>query len=84
MVRVLEFVNGNADRNADKEHTRLATPRTPRTLPLRILGEIATFRGSRETAAHFGKFPTGKAFGAIFLRAIFFRQPLNSLRLLTV
>ena len=36
--------------------------------------EIATFRGSRETAiqfSFFGKFRTG--------RAIFFRQPLNSL-----
>ena len=32
MVRVLEFVSGNADRNADKEHTRLATPPHPLTL----------------------------------------------------
>ena len=29
MVRVLEFVSGNADRNADKEHTRIATPPNP-------------------------------------------------------
>ena len=34
MVRVLEFVSGNADRNADKEHTRLATPpHPPNALP---------------------------------------------------
>jgi len=34
MVRVLEFVSGNADRHAHKEHTRLATPpHPPNALP---------------------------------------------------
>ena len=34
MVRVLEFVSGYADRNADKEHTRIATPpKPPNALP---------------------------------------------------
>ena len=52
MVSVLEFVSGNADRNADKEHTRLATPpHPPNALPRNTVAGSSTVAPERFTRA---------------------------------